>query len=211
MAIPAHTIRLVSSGALPGGEIWQTGLWIQMADPITSTDDLILALAVPQTAFNTMWNTLKSRWSGGVKAQRLNGYYYDGGEFGDSVTYSAELPLDENEGTGTPVMPNQCAVVASLRTGHAGRSFRGRMYLPLIKSGLGTNAEMDTFEPQIVADAVRDCISSINAGPGPVCVVSQTETASTPVTIVEVDSIVDTQRRRRNKMLPSTVALSIVT
>jgi hypothetical protein len=211
MGIPAHSLRLVSSGLLPGGEVWNTGLWVSPVDGIASFDDLVLAMAVPQSAFNTMWNVLKARWSAGVKAKTLFGYYYDGGEFGDSATFSAELPLDENEGTGTPVMPNQCAVVASLRTGRSGQSFRGRMYLPLLKSGLGLNSEMDTFEPQAVSDAVATCVSAINAGPGPVAVVSVTQTVATPVTAVEVDSIIDTQRRRRNKLLPSTLAISVVT
>ena len=211
MSIPGGSLRLVSSGQLPGGEVWNTGLWVSPAADITDFDSLVLAMAVPQSAFNTMWNTLKSRWSAGVKVSTLFGYYYGGGEFGDSAEFSAALPLDSNEGTGTPVMPNQCAVVASLRTGRSGQSYRGRMYLPLLKSGLGLNGEMDTFEPQAVSDAVATCISAIGAGPGPVAVVSVTQSSAVPVTSVEVDSIIDTQRRRRNKLLPSTVATSLIT
>lgn len=206
MAIPAQTIRLVAAGSLPSGEVFNTGLWCTSTAVIESGPELVLALAVPQVAFNTFFAALAGVFTSGVVPTELLGYYYSAGEFGDTAEFSASVPLDNPPGTGSIRLPDQVATVVSLRTGLAGRSFRGRMYLPLNGLSLDANAQLSSSSIGLVADAAKDLVDDINAGGLEVVVMSATQTLTTPVTSIIVDSILDTQRRRRNKLVPALTA-----
>lgn len=107
-------------------------------------------------------------------------------------------------GSGTQVHPTQVALVVSLRTDIAGRAWRGRIYLPaLVASVAMSQAQLDS-----VALAAADMIAGINqdisgiAGT-PWGVAFGPLIEPSPVTSVSLDNLLDTQRRRRNKLAPS--------
>lgn len=206
MAYPARSLRMVAVGDLPSGETWNTGLWALTDAPITSYADLVLSLAVPQSAFNDLFAFLHDFWSATTQARELRAYYYSGGEFGSVAEFSATVPLDANTGAGSPILPDQCTPVASLRTGRAGRSYRGRMYLPYPKLALTAAGQMGSSAADDLATAVAACITAINGGGMAVSVVSATQASAVPVTNVLIDTVVDTQRRRRNKISPTHIA-----
>lgn len=210
MAIPANSLRIVATGSLPSGEVWNTGFWLVPATPITSIDDLLLDMAVPQTAWNTFWAATASLRSAGTPASQLLGYYYAGGESGGKATYSGAVPLTANDGTGLPRMPDQVAIVASLRTGLAGRSFRGRMYLPINNMTLGADGQMGSATGTLICNAVGamlDACASSSLVPN---VVSATQSTQQPITLISMDTVLDTQRRRRNKIKPDATATYVM-
>lgn len=108
-------------------------------------------------------------------------------------------------GAGTPDVPTQIAAVATLLTGAAGRANRGRVYWPIagctgrrLTSGQNTTIAQETVD---IISAQRTSVSSAwgtDAGP----VVGNNGLL---VTRVRVDDVPDTQRRRRNKVSPTSV------
>jgi len=112
-------------------------------------------------------------------------------------------------------MPNQICMVVSLRTEHAGRRFRGRMYLPVNASALtlGT-AQWTGTQTAIVANTWAAYFNDWNGSGdnGTISVVSRVGAGeATPVSGVLVDTIPDTQRRRRNKLAAVGISAAVVT
>lgn len=207
MGIVAHSLRLVAVGNLPSGEVFNTGLWTLSDVAIPDYNALILAMATPQSAFNTFFTNIKAYWCVGTKVSELKGYYYDGGESGSTATLSASVPLTTNEGAAAIKMPDQCTMVASLRTGRAGRSFRGRMYIPTPALTISNDSQVPSVNTVDIATRTATLITTINASSLGVVVMSATQTAATPVTAVQVNSVVDTQRRRTNKIVPNQTSI----
>lgn len=210
MGIVANTLRLVAVGSLPSGETWNTGYWTMPDAPITSYEQLLLDLAVVQAAFNTWTAGISGKWSGATQANELRAYYYAGSESGNEATFSAVVPLTANLGTGAPNLPDQCTVVASLRSGRSGRSFRGRMYVPVNKVTLDATGQLALNDALGIANQTKIMMDSVNASGLQVGVMSATQTAFTPVTSVQANTIVDTQRRRTNKIKPNGTSIQVL-
>ena len=127
-----------------------------------------------------------------------------------------EEPVEQQYTTGLPIagvdatdpVPSQDAVIASLRTGNIGRSYRGRMYLPPIaessviaNGSLSAAVAVDIRDRLIdLKDAFSDSLGDIDA---PWVILSRRNngvTRPTPigtiVTQIKVDRIIRTQRRR---------------
>lgn len=115
----------------------------------------------------------------------------------------------------TEALGNMQALVVTLRTAQAGRSFRGRTYLAGISEGnlmadpnyvdTSGNFIRDTFEEGFVANPLLMvtpaslCVASYYTTDGlvPPSSVPRALAVYTPVTQIEVNSRLDTQRRRR--------------
>lgn len=125
--------------------------------------------------------------------------------------------IDAILGTGTNILPKvggqtgdlaplQAALVTTLRTPNRGRSFRGRVYLPGLSDGQ-VNSDGETITSARVA-AQQAFITSLQTAanafvsPGLVVVsrhsggVPRTTGITTPVTGLDTNNQVDTQRRR---------------
>lgn len=115
-------------------------------------------------------------------------------------------PTLEVGGVASPALSNNVAFCVSLRTANRGRSFRGRLYLPGISS-----ASMDDpnhLVPAIatnIANAVFTALDQVTVDTGAIPVVVSRFTAGAPrttgiatpiVTVIAVDNVVDSQRRR---------------
>lgn len=103
-------------------------------------------------------------------------------------------------GTGgvSAQLPPQNTIVLSLRTGRRGPGGRGRMFLPLTTIST-TNGVVGSTARAAVANAgaaFMDAIWDVGVVPA---VVNQAALRYSSVTLVDVGSIVDTQRRRRNQ------------
>lgn len=123
------------------------------------------------------------------------------------------LPTDPagNNSAGQP-LPPQCSIVMSLRTSGAGRSQRGRFYLP----GLGTSqvsstgrlisteraAFVDPFKTYV--DAMMAAITDLHLS-----VYSRKLGSGDDVLKVDMGDVIDTQRRRRNKLSESRYAVTL--
>ena len=108
------------------------------------------------------------------------------------------------------------AIVATLLTGRAGRSYRGRVYIP----GTGATDASGNFTSALatgLATSVANFLSkaatrSLNGGVFIPSVTSATRLENTPITRVRVDNVNDTQRRRRDKVIAtasSTVSIVV--
>jgi hypothetical protein len=98
-------------------------------------------------------------------------------------------------------LPAQCACVVSTRSALATRSGRGRFYLPpfdvtVMSSGLLSAAAVGT-----TLAAAQALFSSLDgAGLSPV-LLNRSTMVQTPITSIDVGNVIDTQRRRRNKLI----------
>lgn len=117
------------------------------------------------------------------------------------VAESAGSPIG---GIQAPVHAPQVAVVASLRTGNAGRSQRGRMYVPYRASGVSplgvvnsaTQALIAAYANAIGTAVVAACATQAVAASWVVW--SPTKATSAPVSAVLVGSQCDTIRHRND-------------
>lgn len=114
--------------------------------------------------------------------------------------------------TGTDageMLPFQCATVISLLTASATRHGRGRFYLPPLAV-----STLDTGRTSAAAITTLDTawtafFDSLNTdGVNPV-VRNRTGHVSTPVTSARVGNVIDTQRRRRNKLVEVYTAITV--
>lgn len=119
-----------------------------------------------------------------------------------------------NSATKTP----QDALVFSLRTNHAGRNGRGRMYWPALGATLNGEYKLSSPTPATVAlgaatllDLIGDQINAELAANSltetvELCVRSKTDKASYRVGSIQVGNVLDTQRRRRNRLAEAYVS-----
>nr|CRY94147.1 hypothetical protein [uncultured prokaryote] len=113
----------------------------------------------------------------------------------------------------TPSMPPQSSIVLSLRSDVPGARGRGRLYWPAVGGGIDTNT-LRISSPTTAAiagaattylRAIQDAIkTAIYPAPIPVTVrltvVSKTSGTRTDINRVLVGNVIDTQRRRRDRM-----------
>jgi hypothetical protein len=204
-APPANTVKCVISGTLPSGEIFAFGFQMDgsgISGQLALTQ--LLGVVSGSLTGNFLTTAVKALFGTGVVFTTVSLYYYNGGS-------TAALQA-QNSGINTPgtsaaaQLPDQCALVVSLLTGIPGRTKRGRLYLPPMSAGLmNGNGQLSSATCTTVAAAMAAFFNGIRTsanGAQPV-VASATAGTKTPLTSVRVDSIVDTQRRRRNKIIPA--------
>jgi hypothetical protein len=204
MGIPANVAKHVISGTMPTGEIFQTAFWIGGAAAPSISDASEQSFAA-NTQMQAVFTAMKAIMGSGTVITALDGYGYTGG---GGATSHGHAPLNIPGTSATP-HPNQCALVVTLRTAVSSRNARGRMYFPAtgiqMPAGGGPAA---TGSQNALVDAVA-ALATWAGGTNPMVVVSQTLTATHPVTSVSADNIVDTQRRRRNKLIGTTYSKTV--
>lgn len=199
MPIPGDIARVSLVGHLPQGEIFNTSFWVRSI-PVTDAPSANAFAGAIRDAFQTVGGpalvTLLAANSGYDEVRVYA--YTDGGPTADFI---GAAPITGVQGTGTTDgLPLQTCMVASLRTGFAGRRSRGRMYLPWIK-GLLTTHQANTTIINQVGTALAQFFDAVNAlaATGEVCVLSQVVGVTTKVTSVVVDTRPDIQRSHANR------------
>lgn len=213
----APTIRLVASGRILSSQSWSVGISMN-AGPGPYVDAQLQALVNEfSTRFQTLWGTgstgtLSKINAAGVDLRSFRAYVYP--QRGVPAILAAGVDITPVPGNGGFSQPPQCALVASLRTALPGRGNRGRMYLPCTNVTLGTNGQMTLATVQPIAAGVATLLTAMNtfttgAGYGNVVIAGS---AGNPiVNAVQVDSEIDTQRRRTDKLVAASTAVSAVT
>lgn len=202
MAIPTNAIKIVLSGALPYGEQWSSSFWVAGTHPLDVTE-----LTNVLTDINTQFNV-----GGGVYAKLalynpntvtlpfLRGYQYQGGS---AAAVTAQLASSFTPGSATLTLPNQCAMVLTELTNRPGRSYRGRMYLPILSGSAVASGKWGPTVCDAVAGAFATAFGAFNnIGDGKVSVMSSRTSAITQVSSLYVDDVIDTQRRRAQSITP---------
>lgn len=200
-------VRISILGASPGGEVWSinpvydpTGEfpgWNQAnADAAVAA---INALTIPTTLLQCLSTALT------VTGTRLE--VRDDGN--DSLIGIAEgARATPQGGTGTPRLPAQGALVASLRTNTPGASGRGRLYWPAVGASIDTSLRLSSPTTTLFATDMKTYLNAIAgslASSFPSIsfnlAVRSRQTKTTPhVARIQVGNVFDTQRRRRDNI-----------
>lgn len=212
-----NTLRLSVRGTLLGPDIFDWSMWFTPSGTATVPSDAATAAALlAEITGASTWTALLT------KAQTLMGttdaitsiaqYTYPTG--GTHAATAVNTPVSLAGTGGTRLLPNQCAVVVSLRSPFAGRNNRGRFFLPLTAGGItaGSTSQIVNTQTAAIAAAVANFMSHMNGasfanlGGNALrpCVSSRGSNAL--ISTVVVDSVIDTQRRRRNKVTPTVVS-----
>jgi hypothetical protein len=197
MAIPAGFSRLVLHG-LAGGDIFETGVWVRGA---AGTQD------AAQTLANNAWNLwlttgltgMAGLMSGDSSYTGLRAYCYPGG--GPKAQFIAEAVASPAPGQGANHLPLQVALVVTLLTGAAGRSSRGRMYLPADGGTCGPDHQANDSTVDDACTAVAGWLTGLGGGNQTPVVLSTTNGTARDITQTRCDSKYDVQRRRANKQV----------
>jgi len=101
------------------------------------------------------------------------------------------------------LLPPQCTVVVSLRTALATRAGRGRFYLPTFDKGTVTvsGGRLNSTSITAVVTAAGDMLGSLISDNLTPVIYSRTTRETQTVTQFDVGDVIDTQRRRRDKLI----------
>lgn len=219
MPVPANTRRINIEAGLLGGEQMVHTFHCRATDPsgfVGGNPTLQQQADFVRTAWNTSFMTwAPNAW--GPKVSTTTVYtrvvVYQLTAAG-GVEDSAEALFSPGlAGTGVGLMPSSSAIVASMKTGKPGRSFRGRSYL----GGLAPNTletttgRVSTATTALLAASMANFLTTLNgegadAGGEPAIemgVLSRTRTLLTPIIAVIVDNVFDQQSRRNDSLIPA--------
>lgn len=210
MAYQPH-IRIVANGGMPGGERWSCSLafsWGVQEDPPPTQAQLDACAAAGLTRWTTAVQSAGLLLSSGVSLQRVDARSIN--TLGATTLLSQAAPSSAVVGAGLPVVPNQVAVVVSLRTAAAGARGRGRFYLPTLQANVDTAGRLASSQRTTIANVTSTMLNGLNSDLASaldrdsvrLSVASGVGTGTLPpVTSMRVGDVFDTQRRRRDKIV----------
>jgi hypothetical protein len=193
--------RLVASGTTPG----ESFTFTMHAEANLSTGDAATAFA----------DALTACWAAGmddlttpeVDLTLASAAAID--EATDGQITRVEVVLALTGVADAEMLPFQCATVITLLTASATRHGRGRFYLPPLAASFLLNGKLNSTAMTTLDTAWTAFFDSLNTdGVNPV-VRNRTGHISTPVTGARVGDVIDTQRRRRNKLVETYTAITV--
>ena len=106
------------------------------------------------------------------------------------------------------MLPFQCASSVSWRTALATRAGRGRIYLPPLAVSTVDTGRLSSAAVTAIVGAVEAFWGSLDGdGLAPI-LFGRTTFTQTPITGADVGNVIDTQRRRRNKLIEVRTAVT---
>ncbi len=221
MGAPAGALlKAVLRGHIGTVQTWSIGLWLDTVAGGGGVDpDAAAALLLPDA--HTMANSLKGYWSTDTTFEGIDTAFYPGGTTVASRTGHAVDSSPVAGVSSTNLLPTFCAVCCTLKTSHSGRSYRGRVYWPITAAGLSTDGQIDNSVCSAFANALKTMLQAWHAldmssaglagsGGNQPTVVSFTRALSTFITAIQVDSKLDVQHRREDKIGAAHTALVTV-
>lgn len=210
----APYVRLVASGTIRSTQTWSIGTSWLVTVPHTQSE-LLAWLGTMDALWKTFFQTTaiqSSGWDTATTYSRLAAYEYTavGGASSQAQIFSSGVT-----GTGPNGMPAQCSLVISIRSGIGGRNKRGRLYLPYTARGsLTTLGQVPATDCTSIANAFKTLVDAGNAshiGTDPVIlgIASRASGFTVAGQDCKVDSKVDTQRRRTDKILAVASAIAV--
>jgi hypothetical protein len=206
------TIRATMFGSAFGGaEEWSTGFWLGYAEAPSGSPTQAAADAL-KTLWQTFFTSAGANISEVYNTEGVKLSFYPSGsdkvDPGLTVFSYHGTPITGAR-TGTPQLPPQVAIVATLQSAlPRGLAGKGRMYLPGSHMGLDGTGQMDTTAKAGLTTAFQTFIQGVNdstAIPGEVINASKGRAGLPPapptnafVRSIRIGSVYDTQRRRRN-------------
>jgi len=99
------------------------------------------------------------------------------------------------------MLPFQCASSISWRTALATRAGRGRIYLPPLAVSVVNAGRLSSAAVTTIVGAATQLVNGMNTGGLALILFGRETHTQTPVTGGDVGDVIDTQRRRRNKLI----------
>lgn len=179
------------------GDISGVGIYITTMHIRFKSGDASFAGAAEYIKTNLL-NVLKTYQGTAWSWRQINGNTV-GMQPPQTATYTTGFPIAGL--VSADLLPYQCACVVKVGTAYAGRSYRGRMYLPGLSESAANPGSI--FSPTVV-NAYQTCYEDLLAALGSGgsnadytwVVYSKKLSASIPVTSVAVRNVVRNQRRR---------------
>lgn len=202
MSIPLHAIKVVFSGKLPGSEHWSTSFWVagQEVHDVTELTNLLTDVDHDAQAGGSFYRELQTICGAQVTIDQVDAYQYEGGT---KAAVQATMAATWTTSTASITLPNQVCAVASLRTGLPGRARRGRMYLPVLGTVSSASGQCQDGNLGLLSQGLATFFGTFNTHAwGKVSVMSASTSDMYQVSEVQIDSVLDTQRRRRDKLVP---------
>lgn len=203
----AQTYRAVLSGGIASNsERWSIGAWFedpnQIAPPLPADVQgwaNAIAAVIPTAVGGTLRNALTT--SGTIDT--VNTYWYPSLDGPAGLAGAANLTF---AGLGTAIHPLPTSMVASLKTGRAGRRYRGRNYWPAIGLTVDASGKFTSTDTTAVPQRFKDLYNAIEemwpaTGALRLVVASKAANEVTPVTSISIGNVPDTQRRRRDGLI----------
>lgn len=190
MALFRHRLE----GTFPG-EVWSFGVYT----------DSNLSLSAMQsqwmTGITNFWGTATALFCTDVETTRATTVEIDPAT-GKQLTGAENTRTDAGTSTAT-CLPFQCAPVVTLRTATLSRAGRGRFYAPSLAVDQVSAGRMLTTARDTLADAAEDLVQGLTSAGGNLVIYHRGSGSTTLVTSLDVGDVIDTQRRRRNKLIES--------
>lgn len=120
----------------------------------------------------------------------------------DGPTIVGEFYVDQVGTASGPTCPSNCAMLVKKRTGTAGRRGRGRCYFPnmfLNEAAVDSRGDIGDAYLELRQDAVDAWLAELNGGDpafAAAVVLHTSALAPTPITGMDVDTKIATQRKR---------------
>ncbi len=188
--------RHVMAGPNPGGDVWNATMHSQSAQNLASVH-------------GTFVTNITNFWSAATEALF---------PIAEQVTTLTTTQLDPITGhnvaqTSTSVsfkgtaagnaMPQRVSIVVGLRTATPTRKGRGRLYLPPpAATALDANGQLTPANAGIISTNFAGFCTAMTTI-SPIVVYHTATKDGTPVTSITVGTVLGTQRRRTNKLLPN--------
>lgn len=197
--------RVSQQGILPSLDVWVSNFHVQ------SSNTLAAVHTAASSGIASFWNnTFKPFVTPGTTLTQVVTTELD---IATGKNKQAQLTTNNIAGTGVaPALPNQDCVLISLRTANAGKSGRGRQYLPTLAiANLATNGTMLPATRDAIDTAYQSMLNGL-ASTGQVVILhggydgrvngvpTYKSLTSDNVTSVAVATKFATQRRRINKV-----------
>ena len=185
--------RHVLTGTFPG-EVWSFGVHTNGS----------LAIAAAQTAWQTAVTAFFSTAYAATLSTTTEASEASTAELIQATgKQSAKLadPVNFAGTSAAETLPFQLAPVVSFRTALATRAGRGRIYAPSLAVDQIAGGRMTTAAQGTLADSAAAMLTSLaGAGLAPV-LYSRTTRELQNILRIDVGDVIDTQRRRRNKLI----------
>ena len=214
--------RIVLGGIAAQAQRWSIGVNLAVTDVAVPTPAQMTSFA---EAVRALFDA--DVWSGAVSFKTLasstatfdicHAYYASAGAPPPPYQVSGDSTGASVAGSTGRTFPTQCAIVATLRTDQSGRSARGRVYLPMGNGSFAVGTATLSTSLAATATGLASFLTAVNGasmGPNSVTASVQSNVGSSPTLLpikrVTIDNVVDTQRRRRDKIVATVTAAATV-
>lgn len=198
----------VAEGNFPAGDVWQIGL--HTTNPAGTVEDAAAAWSAAADDFFNGADTTDGYLAICNSGLELTGYSTT------EIDQSTGRNLGRIDSIATAVgglttaqLPNNNAIVASFRSALATRGGRGRFYLPAPDaSEVLTSGLIDPDAIGTILGALGLMSTSLTGSSYLPIIWHRSTRTSTAIVSVDVGNVMDSQRRRRNKLVESRAGIA---